>query len=135
MKNYAPAKLISMKTEPTITEKWIQDQIENDPSILGLGDDLQFRDRERRQPRAGRLDLLLEDEDRRRYEVEIQLGATDESHIIRTIEYWDIERRRYSTLRPLRGHGDAEDITSRCLNVISSLQRPRASCRDQDAGV
>ena len=118
MKNYAPAKLISMKTEPTITEKWIQDQIENDPSILGLGDDLQFRDRERRQPRAGRLDLLLEDEDRRRYEVEIQLGATDESHIIRTIEYWDIERRRY----PQYDHCAvivAEDITSRFLNVIS----------------
>ncbi len=118
MENYAPAKLISMKTESTITEKWIQDQIENDPSILGLGDDLQFRDRERRQPRAGRLDLLLEDEDRRRYEVEIQLGATDESHIIRTIEYWDIERRRY----PQYDHCAvivAEDITSRFLNVIS----------------
>ena len=25
------------------------------------------------------------------YEKEIQLGATDESHIIRTVEYWDIE--------------------------------------------
>jgi len=34
-------------------------------------------------------------ESTRRYEVEIQLGATDESHIIRTIEYWDIERKRY----------------------------------------
>ncbi len=119
MKNYAPAKLLSMKkTEPPITEKWIQAQIEEDPSILGLGDDLQFRDRERRQPRAGRLDLLLEDEDGRRYEVEIQLGATDESHIIRTIEYWDIERRRY----PQYDHCAvivAEDITSRFLNVIS----------------
>ncbi len=118
MENYTPAKLISMKTESAITERWIQDQIEENPSILGLGDDLQFRDRERRQPRAGRLDLLLEDEDRRRYEVEIQLGATDESHIIRTIEYWDIERRRY----PQYDHCAvivAEDITSRFLNVIS----------------
>lgn len=118
MKNYTPAKLLSMKTDPTINEKWIQDQIEKDPSILGLGDDLQFRDRERRQPRAGRLDLLLEDDDRRRYEVEIQLGATDESHVIRTIEYWDIERRRY----PQYDHCAvivAEDITSRFLNVIS----------------
>jgi predicted transport protein len=118
MKNYTPAKLLSMKTEPTINEKWIQDQIEKDPSILGLGDDLQFRDRERRQPRAGRLDLLFEDDDRRRYEVEIQLGATDESHVIRTIEYWDIERRRY----PQYDHCAvivAEDITSRFLNVIS----------------
>jgi hypothetical protein len=42
------------------------------------------------------LDLLLQDADgNRRYEVEVQLGKTDESHIIRTIEYWDIERKRY----------------------------------------
>jgi hypothetical protein len=26
--------------------------------------------------------------------VELQLGATDESHIIRTLEYCDIEKRR-----------------------------------------
>ena len=70
-------------------------------------------------PRAGRLDLLLQDRDsNRRYEVEIQLGSTDESHIIRTIEYWDIERKRY----PQYDHTAvivAEDITSRFLNVIS----------------
>ena len=55
-----------------------------------------------------------------RYEVEIQLGAMDESHIIRTIEYWDIERRRY----PQYEHVAvivAEDVTSRFLNVISLL--------------
>lgn len=118
MRNYTPAKALSMKTESTITEKWIQGLIEEDPSILGLGDDLQFRDSERHQPGAGRLDLLLRDDDGRRYEVEIQLGATDESHIIRTIEYWDIERRRY----PQYDHCAvivAEDITSRFFNVIS----------------
>jgi hypothetical protein len=71
------------------------------------------------QPRAGRLDLLLQDsEGDRRYEVEVQLGSTDESHIIRTIEYWDIERKRY----PQYDHCAvlvAEDITSRFLNVIN----------------
>jgi hypothetical protein len=64
---------------------------------------------------TGRLDLLLQDVDtNRRYEVEIQLGKTDESHIIRTIEYWDIERKRY----PQYDHCAviiAEDITSRFL--------------------
>lgn len=53
-----------------------------------------------------------------RYEVEVQLGPTDESHIIRTIEYWDIEHKRY----PQYDHTAvivAEDITSRFLNVIS----------------
>jgi len=78
-----------------------------------------MRDRERIQPRAGRLDLLLQDpETKRRYEVELQLGETDEAHIIRTIEYWDIERKRY----PQYDHCAvliAEDITSRFLNVIS----------------
>ena len=56
-------------------------------------------------------------EDDQRYEIEIQLGETDESHIIRTIEYWDIERQRY----PLYEHYAviiAEDITSRFFNVI-----------------
>ena len=78
-----------------------------------------MRDRQRIQPRAGRLDLLLQDpETNRRYEVELQLGSTDEAHIVRTIEYWDIERKRY----PQYDHCAvliAEDITSRFLNVIS----------------
>ena len=78
-----------------------------------------MRDRERIHPRAGRLDLLLQDpETERRYEVELQLGPTDESHIIRTIEYWDIERKRY----PQYDHCAvliAEDMTSRFLNVVS----------------
>ncbi len=82
--------------------------------------DLVLKDKERLQPRAGRLDLLLQDTDGdgdRRHEVEVQLGKTDESHIIRTIEYWDIERKRY----PQYDHCAvlvAEDITSRFLNVI-----------------
>ena len=84
--------------------------------ILGLGD-LTLKDKERTQPHAGRLDLLLQDTDaNRRYEVEIQLGRTDETHVIRTIEYWDIERRRF----PAYDHCAvivAENITSRFLNV------------------
>jgi hypothetical protein len=100
-----------------VTEKMVQQQIADDPTVLGLGE-LELVDKERIQPHAGRLDLLLrEPESLKRYEVEIQLGATDESHIIRTIEYWDIERKRY----PQYEHTAvivAEDITSRFLNVI-----------------
>jgi hypothetical protein len=98
-------------------EKWVQQQIADDPSLLGLGD-LILKDKERIQPRAGRLDLLLQDpETLRRYETEIQLGAIDESHIVRTIEYWDIERKRY----PQYEHAAvivAEEITARFLNAI-----------------
>ena len=111
---------IPLKDSSEMNEKYIQEYIANDPSVLGLGD-LMLKDKERIQPKAGRLDLLLYDPDpeneERRYEVELQLGKTDESHIIRTIEYWDIERRRY----PQYDHCAviiAEDITSRFLNVI-----------------
>ena len=115
---YVKSEPIPLRDHPEFNEKWVQDLIANDPSILGLGD-LVLRDVERMQPRAGRLDLLLQDTDtNRRYEVELQLGATDESHIIRTIEYWDIEKKRY----PQYEHCAvliAEDITSRFLNVVS----------------
>jgi predicted transport protein len=109
--------IVSLKTHPELNEKWLQDQIVKDTTILGLGD-LVVRSQERSQPKGGRLDLLLEDPDSgTRYEVELQLGTVDESHIIRTIEYWDLERRRY----PQYDHVAvivAEEITSRFFNVI-----------------
>lgn len=117
MLTYKRSKVLSLKGHPEYSERWLHEHIVQDPELLGLGD-LVVRDVERRQPRAGRLDLLLADvESGTRYEVEIQLGATDETHIIRTLEYWDIERRRY----PQYDHVAvivAEDITSRFLNVI-----------------
>ena len=116
--NYAKPEKISLKNHPILNEKWVQEIIAQDPSIIGLGN-LILKDKERIQPNAGRLDLLLQDEDAtKRYEIEIQLGKTDESHIIRTIEYWDIEKKRF----PQYEHCAviiAEDITSRFLNVIS----------------
>ena len=115
---HIPLKTIKLKNHPELNERWLQDIIADDPSIIGIGDVI-LKDKERIHHHAGRLDLLLQDADGiYRYEVEIQLGATDESHIIRSIEYWDIERKRY----PQYNHTAviiAEDITSRFLNVIS----------------
>jgi hypothetical protein len=115
---FAKFEKISLKNHPELNERWVQDRIAEAPAILGLGDVI-LKDKERIQPRAGRLDLLFQEvESSRRYEVEVQLGLTDESHIIRTIEYWDIERKRY----PQYEHTAvivAEDITSRFLNVVS----------------
>jgi len=114
---YVKYERISLKKHPELNEGWVQNRIAEAPTILGLGD-VVLKDKERIQPSAGRLDLLLQDaEASTRYEVEIQLGNTDERHIIRTIEYWDIERKRY----PQYEHTAviiAEDITSRFLNVI-----------------
>jgi len=116
--NLIKPEKINLLNHPVLNEKWVQEAIAKDPSILGLGE-LILKDKERMQPKAGRLDLLLQDpETNRRYEVEIQLGKVDEGHIIRTIEYWDIERKRY----PQYDHCAviiAEDITSRFLNIIS----------------
>ena len=115
---YVRPKILSMKQDGDITEADIQSLITGDPGVLGLGT-LTAVGREVTLPGGGRLDVLLEDgESATRYEVEIQLGKTDPSHIIRVIEYWDLQRRLY----PQYDHIAvivAEDITSRFLNVIS----------------
>ncbi len=107
---------VSLVVHPDVDEQWVKDRIKEDPAILNLGSEIFVKDVERIQ--KGRLDLLLQEADGvGRYEVEVQLGDTDPSHIIRTIEYWDIERKRY----PQYEHTAvliAENITSRFFNVI-----------------
>ena len=73
MPDLVPPKFISLKGHPTLDERWLHQRLQDDPSLLGLGD-LQAIDSERRQPSGGRVDLLLRDpESLARYEVEIQL--------------------------------------------------------------
>jgi len=101
-------------------EAWLQDHIYENPACLGLGE-LDAIARERQQSSGGRLDILLKNpEDNAMYEVELMLGETDETHIIRTIEYWDNEKRRW----PQRQHFAvlvAEHINRRFFNVIHLL--------------
>lgn len=115
---YAKHERIWLLNNGTFNENWLQQRIADDATIIGLGE-LEVLARERTQDRAGRLDLLLADvRKNRRYEVEIMFGAADPSHIMRCIEYWDIERRRY----PAYEHVAvliAEDITGRYLNILS----------------
>jgi len=113
--NFTKNIIIPIKQSSEINEKWIQNLIANDPNILGLGK-LDFISKEKVVPGKGRLDLLLGDlDDNVRYEVEIQLGKTNPSHIIRVLEYWDLERKRF----PEYDHIAvivAEDITSRLVD-------------------
>jgi hypothetical protein len=110
------AQSISIR-EAGFDEYWLQEQIMNNPSALGLGS-LEAITKERLQSSGGKLDLLLKDpQDNSMYEVEVMLGKTDESHIIRAIEYWDNEKRKY----PHRKHTAvlvAEEINRRFFNVI-----------------
>ena len=104
------------------TEKWLKDRIIEDTSILGLGEVVCIGS-EIGQPTGGRIDLILWDQEEDiRYEVEVMLGELDSDHIIRTIEYWDIERMRYRQLEH-RAVIIAEEITNRFFNVISLLNR------------
>jgi len=115
--NPVELKILNLKTDPRFNERGLQEYIIRNPDKLGLGD-VAVIDQERIQDSGGRLDILLEDQNNdSRYEVEIQLGGTDESHIIRTIEYWDNERKKY----PQYNHTAviiAEEITGRFFNVI-----------------
>ena len=118
LKKVAPILLRSVGLD----ERWLQERIAEDPALLGLGD-LDVIRRERSQPSGGRIDFLMYDpEDETRYEIEIMLGTLNETHIIRTIEYWDLERQRYPT-REHRAVIVAEEITSRFFNVIRLLNR------------
>jgi hypothetical protein len=106
--------------DANLDEYWLQDQIFNNPECLGLGE-LESIAKEKQQSSGGRLDLLLKDpEDDSMYEVEVMLGETNETHIIRTIEYWDNEKRKW----PQRQHYAvlvAEHINRRFFNVIQLL--------------
>ncbi len=101
-------------------EYWLQDIIYENPKILGLGD-LVTVNKEKKQAHGGRLDILLkEPTENLMYEVEIMLGETDPSHIIRSIEYWDNEKRKY----PQRQHFCvliAESFDRRYFNVIQLM--------------
>jgi hypothetical protein len=116
MINIPIAKTVSIR-EAGFDEHWLHEQIINNPSALGLGD-LEVISKEKTQASGGRLDILLKDpEDDKMYEVEVMLGETDESHIIRTIEYWDNEKRKF----PQRQHHAvlvAEKFSRRYFNVI-----------------
>jgi hypothetical protein len=107
---------VSLKGSKEVNEKMIQDYIFENPSCLGFGD-LTALTKEKTQPAGGRLDLLMADDSNTRYEIEIQLGETDPSHIIRTIEYWDTERKRYKKYDHVAVIV-AEEITGRFMNVI-----------------
>jgi hypothetical protein len=42
MIDFERAERVSLKEHPTLDEKWVQELIAKDPSILGLGDDLEL---------------------------------------------------------------------------------------------
>ena len=120
MSEFCNLEKVSLAALPEYNESMVQEYIYENPEVLDLGE-LRKVKREKSQKAGGRVDMILEDEDTW-YEIEIQLGPTDPSHIIRTIEYWDNERWRY----PQKDHVAvliAEEVTGRFFNVISLFNK------------
>lgn len=115
-----------LKDYQIIKERHIQDIIAANSKILGLGEklgeDLILVGKEINQKKAGRIDLLFQDKiSNKIFEVEIQLGRLDESHLLRAIGYWNIERKKY----PHYDHSAvviAEKITPKMLDLIELLK-------------
>ncbi len=118
---YVKGVKFSLKENSLFDEAWIRDLVARDPSLLGLGR-VRLLAVERTLPGAGRMDLLLESlPGDRRYVVELMLGRIDESHIVRCVEYWDLERRRSPRIEHVAVLA-AEDMTSRFLNVLTLIR-------------
>jgi len=118
LKQITTLELVSIR-DHGFDEYWLQEYICKNPSCLGLGD-IELVSKEKKQSSGGRLDILMKGVDDELYEIEVMLGETDETHIIRTIEYWDIEKKK----RPKRQHTAilvAERINTRFYNVINLL--------------
>lgn len=117
MQEIKTLELVSIR-DHGLDEYWLQDYICQNPACLGLGD-IELVSKEKKQS-GGRLDILMKGIDDELYEIEVMLGETNETHIIRTIEYWDIEKKK----RPKRQHTAilvAERINTRFYNVINLL--------------
>lgn len=62
MPQFTKLKIALLKAHPDYNEAWLQQVIAEEPGILGLGP-LIVKDRERTRRGAGRLDMLLQDEE------------------------------------------------------------------------
>jgi len=51
---------LSEKTAGNFNERRRQDYLANHPEVIGFGEDVECRDKERLEPKGGRLDLLFE---------------------------------------------------------------------------
>lgn len=124
-------KLVFVKNQPIslaghadYDEAWLEQLIKNDPALLGLGriDVIASQIHQAK----GRLDLLLKDEKNEViYVVELMLGALDETHIVRTIEYWlkERERKQHEDYELVAVLAAERVLESRFVDVVRFLSR------------
>ena len=100
-------------------EHTLAERINEDPAVLGLGD----LDLKRASWRSRQISLLLESPaESVLFVVELQLGPTDDRHIMRVMERWLTERKRQRLSRcfaVLVG----EEIAPRYVNILKLISR------------
>ncbi len=100
-------------------EQSLVERISEDPAVLGLGD----VDLKRASWRSRQVSLLLESQaESVLFVVELQLGPTDDRHVIRVVERWLTERRRQRSSRCFAVLV-AEEIASRYVNILKIISR------------
>jgi len=83
------AQLLDLKNDRRFDENWLERLICDNLEILGLGKVRVLSEQKRQKGGIGRLDLVLESEDKTVvFVVELMLGEVDSGHIVRTIDYW-----------------------------------------------
>jgi len=90
----ARKRKISLRNK-NINEKIVQEYFEQNTNIIGLTDGI-LLDKEEIQSRSKRLNMLFKESDTKNcYVVGIKLGILDEDHIKKTIEYWNLSKKKY----------------------------------------
>ena len=100
-------------------EQSLVERINENPAVLGLGD----LDLKRASWRSRQISLLLESPaESVLFVVELQLGPTDDCHVIRVIERWLTERKR-QRMKRCSAVLVAEEIAPRYVNILELISR------------
>jgi hypothetical protein len=100
-------------------EQSLVERINKDPTVLGLGD----LDLKRASWRSRQISLLLESPaESVLFVVELQLGPTDDRHVIRVVERWLNERKR-QRIKRCSAVLVAEEIAPRYVNILALISR------------
>ena len=101
------------------TEQSLVERINEDPSVLGLGD----LDLKRASWRYRQISLLLASPaESVLFVVELQLGPTDDRHVMRVVERWSTERKRQRMNR-CSAVLVAEEIAPRYVIILELISR------------
>lgn len=94
---FKPSEILNLKKDAHFNESWLENTIFEHPEILRLGNIKIIARQKRQKDGIARVDLIAQSDSNEVFVIELMLGLPDSSHIVRTLEYWLREKRRYAT--------------------------------------